>query len=1128
MYSLNHSIILGGDFNMILDGMLDHAGSAIQAKSRFNTTFLQFMDKLKLVDIWRKRNPGKRQFTFRQKTPLIQSRLDYWIISSNMETFIEKCEILSSISPDHSVILLRCNNLKRSLMRGRSYWKFNNSLCSDKTYTSGLKNEILCLKKQWGQCFPNKSLLWDFVKMKIRDYTRKYSKQKATERNEQKAELEKEIQHLEQTISGNPSSRLFEALEEKRALLSTLYDYGLDGLKVRSRAPWFESGEKKSDFFKQLLLSNKRKCVIQKLMGEDDRLHTGQSDILDIIKSFYNTLYLYKEHCIDGNVILKSFPFLQYIPTLSDDSKDSCEGKLSKSECYEALKSMQLNKSPGNDGLTTEFYLTFWHIVDDLVVDSLNEAFDLGELSASQKQGVITLIAKEGKDPLYIKNYRPITLLNTDYKILTKVLTKKIKEVLPEIVQVDQVGYMNGRNIGEAVRLIDDILFHASNNSFNGYLVAVDFEKAFDSVSHGFLQKVLEIFGFGTTFRKWIKVLYTGACSCVMNDGHSTGYFEIQRGVRQGDPISPYLFVLIIEILANVIRNDKGVMGIPLDKNEVKQVLYADDVTIFVKDVSSLQRLEVLFDAFSKISGLKVNRDKTKLLRLGIGSNQDIVPKVWKMVNEVKILGIYFSLDINIKEEMNYKEILSKIKKLLGWWKQRDLSILGKIQLLKTYALSKLTYVSSLIVVPKWVYKEIEKITFDFIWNGQDKVKRNTMFQNYDNGGLRMTNFELFIKAQRVMWMKRLIYSDKEMKWKAYFNHICKSIGGVFIFHCNYDVSKISLKIPTFYVEILKVWQEMEECRRAGNDNISDEIIFNNKHVCINNQMVFDDKLYSYNIYKMHHLLSEDGSLKSVLYFQNRGLNGNDILKIYGLFDAIPSQWKRVCRFNTTHMKRNFDDHISVKIFGNKENLDQICSKKLYTYFINSLKKIGELKNISTLFTGLTENEIKYTFLRPRSSTVNNKLREFQFKQLHGAIYTNVKLHKIGLIPNNVCSYCGIEVETYEHLFNGCVKVQTLWKGIGHSLKLKEIQNLSQHEVLLGIKGNSNRVKCLNTLILIVKKEIYFERQKGELPSVDHIKKLIKENMKEEYKIAEERNTLTVHLQKWDLLRELDRPLIIS
>ena len=401
--------------------------------------------------------------------------------------------------------------------------------------------------------------------------------------------------------------------------------------------------------------------------------------------------------------------FFSNITKLSEDSKHLCEGKMTNAECYNALKELKLNKSPGNDGFTAEFYCTFWPVLQGMLVGALNEAFDKGELSSSQKQGVITLIEKEGKDSLQIKNYRPITLLNVDYKILSKVLAKRIKEVLGEIIHFDQVGYIKNRNIGEAVRLIDDMFFHSLNRNI-GFLAAIDFEKAFDSISHKFLLHVLKAFGFGASFCKWIKILYNDIRSCVINGGHSTGYFDIKRGVRQGDPLSPYLFVLAIEILTLRIRNDDDIKGIKLGQNEIKQVLYADDITLFLQDRESIKRVQQTFEDFEKVSGLKVNKEKTNFVWLGKETEISGVQLFGNFVEEVKILGIYFTRNLKRKEDLNYKEILSKIKRLVGWWKQRDLTIMGKVQLLKTYVLSKFNYVSSLITVPKSVLEEVEVI----------------------------------------------------------------------------------------------------------------------------------------------------------------------------------------------------------------------------------------------------------------------------------------------------------------------------------------------------------------------------------------------------------------------------------
>ena len=338
---------------------------------------------------------------------------------------------------------------------------------------------------------------------------------------------------------------------------------------------------------------------------------------------------------------------------------------------------------------------------------------------------------------------------------------------------------MKNRYIGDAIRLIDDMIFHSINGHERDiFLIAVDFEKAFDSVSHNFLFKVLESFGFGPSFCSWVKTMYNGISSCVMNGGISTGYFDIKRGVRQGDPLSPYLFLLVIEILAHTIRKDNVIKGIKFDNFEIRQVLYADDMTLFVKNKSSVLRIKDIFQSFSESSGLKVNIEKTNLMGLGDSIDDLQTLPLGNRVTEIKILGVYFSLDIKIREELNYKEILSKIKRLLGWWKQRDLTIMGKIHLLKTFALSKLNYVSSALVVPKWVVAEIKKLCFEFIWNGKDRIKRVICYQDFGDGGLRMIDFELSVKTQRLMWLKRLLYEEMNMGWKLYFDHIFRMVGG--------------------------------------------------------------------------------------------------------------------------------------------------------------------------------------------------------------------------------------------------------------------------------------------------------------------------------------------------------------
>ena len=233
--------------------------------------------------------------------------------------------------------------------------------------------------------------------------------------------------------------------------------------------------------------------------------------------------------------------------------------------------------------------------------------------------------------------------------------------------------------------------------------------------------------------------------------------------------------------MEQVIRKDENIKGIQFGEHEIRQILYADDISLFIKDKPTVDRIQIIFENFGKISGLKINKGKTNFLWMGKICDKPDVPLFGNLVQKVKILGVYFSMDVKVKEELNFKEILSKIKKLLGWWKERDLTLMGKIQLMKSYASSKLYYVSSLIVLPQWVFSEVEQITIDFLWRGKDRIKRKIMYQDYEYGGLKMTNFRLFVKTQRIMWLKRLLHGQRNAGWKLYFDYCFRLVGGRFV-----------------------------------------------------------------------------------------------------------------------------------------------------------------------------------------------------------------------------------------------------------------------------------------------------------------------------------------------------------
>ena len=332
---------------------------------------------------------------------------------------------------------------------------------------------------------------------------------------------------------------------------------------------------------------------------------TDPFNILYEQKRFYQELYTSQIKKADNTRAPESFLNNLNIPSFTEQQMLSCEGKITSKECEKALETFQLNKAPGNDGIPIEFYKTFWSLISEPFIRCANECFEKGEMSSSQKQAVITLIEKKGKDRSFLENWRPISLVNVDTKIMSKVLATRIKNVLPDIIHHNQSGFVKDRYIGETVRSIFDLMDFTFKENIPGMLIFIDFHKAFDSVEWNYLVTCLEAFRFGPDFIRWVKTLYNNIQSCVINNGLTTGYFALEQGVRQGDPLSPYLFVTAVETLAIAIRQNTAIKGISIGKEETKLFQYADDTTAVLSDRGSAQALFNLLDVFRKLSGLK-------------------------------------------------------------------------------------------------------------------------------------------------------------------------------------------------------------------------------------------------------------------------------------------------------------------------------------------------------------------------------------------------------------------------------------------------------------------------------------------------------------------------------------------
>ena len=348
---------------------------------------------------------------------------------------------------------------------------------------------------------------------------------------------------------------------------------------------------------------------------------------------------------------------------------------------------------------------------------------------------------------------------------------------------------------------------------------------------------------------------YYNIQSCVINNGITSDYFILERGVRQGDPLSPYLFVVAVETLAIAVRQNAAIKGITIGKDETKLVQYADDTTAVLSDINSAHILFKLLDDFKKVSGLAINSFKTEGMWIGSSRGNKTKPFGIKWPNEpIKALGVYYSYDPKFRLlEKNFIEKLDTIKKHINIWSSRGLSLYGKVTIIKSLIIPKFVYVASLLPNPKEVIKKLNQLLFKFLWKGIDKVTRLSAINEYENGGLRMICFETMVKSLRLTWLKR-IFGENDGAWKSYIHHILKQFGGLFSFHCNYDVKDMPIR-SQFYTELLQWWSEFPIEFDAGKD--WQNIIWNNKDIHINSKSIFYKNFFESSIIHVNDRLFE-------------------------------------------------------------------------------------------------------------------------------------------------------------------------------------------------------------------------------------------------------------------------------
>ena len=753
--------IIGGDFNCIEDLYLDKLGGDTQPGKTALNSLRALTSSFSLVDIFRSMNPSAQVFTWTNSN--VSSRLDKFLISPDILANSTHADITIFPFSDHDAPTL-CFSQPNCPPRGRGVWKFNTSLLEYDEFTKKMKAFLLFWSSRKKDFAGKLDVWWDIGKKKIRGRCKTFSKKLAKEKKQRRRDLEDELQAI--SFSTNPEDKIKANLIRKEVELIDMN--AINGARIRSKALEYQCDEKSSRYFFSLENSRQAKKAIKKLKTPAGKIIEEGHELLDFIAEFYQSLY--SNECTDPlneSLLLNSID--KFVP---DELKSLLDEPLSKDECLIALKDMKPDKSPGSDGLPAEFYTFFWDIIGEHLVEVFKFCYSRGLLTESMRLAILSLLYKKG-DVELLKNWRPISLLNVDYKISSKAFALRLQQVLPFVLNKDQTCSVPGRSIFENLMLVRDSIDYCNEKSLPLALVKIDQEKAFDRVNWSFLEKVLVRMNFGRIFISFVKTMYNSVACKIQNNGHLSKNVLLQRGVRQGCPLSPLIYCLVAETLGNIIRNNKKIDGLSLpgSKMVVKISQYADDTTLFLRNNFSVDEALSCIKLYERGSGSKVNYDIGKSCGKWFNKPHYVSSSPSSSLQwtngPFEVLGLLFGTDTAISD--CWIKRVEKVTGRLQAWKHRSLSLKGKTLIINSIALSGIIFVGTVFNLPLPIEKQINQTVFRFLWSEKNElVQRNTMYLPIDQGGQGVTDIKRKVKALHLKFLQHIIDEQYQAPWALF------------------------------------------------------------------------------------------------------------------------------------------------------------------------------------------------------------------------------------------------------------------------------------------------------------------------------------------------------------------------
>ena len=807
----SRKVIIGGDFNCILDTKYDKIGKG--SNPNFGWVGSKELSTLchdyNLTDVFRTLNPYRYATTWHSPASKdIHTRLDRFYVSKSVITDDIAFNFYPVSFSDHDIFSFTFKN-PSSAEFGTGYWKFNDNLLNDREFTDSFRT----FYKYHTRNLDVSLKFWDNLKSKIKNFCILYCKKTASEKFNELRKLRQKYSILLQNEIADPGS-YYEQAETLRVQIDKLENENLSGAKIRAKIEILKDEENPSYFFSKVEQNKSKKKTISKVECNGE-IFSQSKDILNCFRNFYQDLYTAEP--IDNDV---AEMFLNDLPSLSSDDSSSLEMGFSLAEFETSLKEMQDNKSPGPDGLTKAFYVKFFDLIGETLVQLSRLIFENKHMTESQRLSYITLLCKDPNNATNMKNWRPISLLNYDYKIISKSITKRLSTLIETLVHKDQTCAVKGRSIFDNVHLLRNVIDYVEQKDLPCIFLNLDQEKAFDRVSYDFLFKCLRTYGFGENFIRWITILYTDIQSSVLVNQFISDPINISRGVRQGCSLSPLLYVLCIEPFVNQIRLDPNIHGIsiPGSSETVKVICYADDGTGALSDLQSAKNFLDKSKLFGRASGAKLNVNKTRGMFLGKWKSRSDHPFGISWVDSTKLLGN--TLGNFLSNDDVWSKTLGKIQKTLNVFKTRSLTYKSKSYIINSLALSKLWYLGSTNLMSDYYVKQFNRTVFDFLWTCKSEpLSRDTLYLPFKLGGQNLVNISSKLDCLLLKHVQSLI-SGTTSKWRYFAIYWI----GLYLRKYNPDFASLKIphsdKIPPFYkrcLDLLKTFELKAKDIKIGN-----------------------------------------------------------------------------------------------------------------------------------------------------------------------------------------------------------------------------------------------------------------------------------------------------------------------